>query len=211
MKLLTLALSALPLAASVDGAEAVARAVDQVTADEEFVVVSLLLGMMNNGAVVAGPLNEDGGVRFGYPGASATTPTPGEALTEADVGEGRRPRRAGSWVAYRAGRAPWEVAPDPAPDRIPVYELNEVSERPRLRGCPVLLELPPGETDTVRLIAELVVEVDSTASAIEIPGAPSAEHRRRALATIRSCRFLPGRLDGIPVRVRVRLPLTFTQ
>ena len=128
----------------VDGVEAVARSVDQVTADEvraadglilgsptyyagiaaplkafidgwpnhaiylgdkvggafatgggptggkEFVVVSLLLAMMNSGAVVAGPLYQDDGVRFGYPGASATTPTPGEPLTEDEREEGRR-------------------------------------------------------------------------------------------------------------------------
>ena len=60
-----------------------------VTGGKEHVVVSLLLAMMNNGAIVAGPTDRDGDVQFGYPGASAVDPGPGEPLPESDLDAGR--------------------------------------------------------------------------------------------------------------------------
>lgn len=43
------------------------------TGGKEHVVVSLLLAMLNHGMVVAGPLYDDGGFRYGTYGASADT------------------------------------------------------------------------------------------------------------------------------------------
>lgn len=108
------------------------------------------------------------------------------------------------FVAYRMGRAPWD--PDGS---VPVYSLDEVERRPRLLGCPVLPRLPSGETRTRRVYAEMVVEPDSTATAIHIVDAPDRTLMERALETVRSCRFVPGRNAGAAVRVRVRLPIDF--
>ena len=59
------------------------------TGGKEHVVVSLLLAMMNNGMVVAGPTHEEAEVKFGYPGASALTPTPGSDFSAAELENAR--------------------------------------------------------------------------------------------------------------------------
>ena len=59
------------------------------TGGKEHVVVSLLLAMMNNGMVVAGPTHEEADVKFGYPGASALTPTPGSGFSDAELENAR--------------------------------------------------------------------------------------------------------------------------
>ncbi len=115
-----------------------------------------------------------------------------------------------SWIAYRPGQAPWDTPGRRRRVAALVYQLSDVTTKPRLLGCTHPPELPEGETGPLRVLTRFVVERDSTVSAIEVIDPPSAAVRDAAYATAESCRVAPGRLaDGRIVRVRVELPLNF--
>ena len=72
------------------------------TGGKEHVVVSLLLAMLNHGMVVAGPVYDDDGFRYGTYGASAATGV--EAPGERELDDARRLGRRVAELALRRRR-----------------------------------------------------------------------------------------------------------
>jgi hypothetical protein len=112
------------------------------------------------------------------------------------------------WAAYRRGYAPWDRW---VPGREgEVYDLSDVAVRPQFLGCERPLMLPDGRAGPIRVLARLVVEPDSSVSAVEIVDAPDPAVFDAAHEIASSCRLAPGVLhNGRIVRVRVEFPIEF--
>lgn len=60
---------------------------DGITGGKENVVISLLLAMMINGMIVAGPVYNQDGIRFGYLGASAVS---SDGISKDELGDAKK-------------------------------------------------------------------------------------------------------------------------
>ena len=93
----------------------------------------------------------------------------------------------------------------------PVCAFAEKIEPRAIRMVPPVTPegvIKPGERETV--VVELVVEIDGTVSEAKAIKPKRRELGEAAVASILQWKFAPGIVDGKPVRVKMKQPITFS-
>jgi protein TonB len=108
-------------------------------------------------------------------------------------------------------------APGGAVDTTRVYDISEVATKPRLVNTGAISRAleqnysgvlrDAGERGTVSL--RMVVERTGVTSFVTVVGSTNAAFNLPATNVVRAMRFSPAMVNGVPVRVRMELPVTF--
>jgi TonB family protein len=122
----------------------------------------------------------------------------------------------GSGGAPEAPAAPASARGGPA-DTIRVYDIEEVTVKPRLVNTGVIRRSleenysgvlrDAGERGTVTI--RMVVERTGETSFVTVVGSTNLAFNLPATNVVRAMRFQPALVNGVPVRVRIELPVTF--
>ncbi|NOZ61070.1 MAG: T9SS type A sorting domain-containing protein [Calditrichaeota bacterium] len=143
---------------------------DMRTGGKEFVVISLLLAMMNNGMIVVGPVYQVGGVNFGGFGASAMTGAPDQGISDSELDDARK---LGQRVATIARRLKYGTPvydsnnSEPLPKK---YSLHQNSPNPFNPGTKIEYELPQRSSVTLTIFNEIGEKVRTLVEKQQLAG-----------------------------------------
>ena len=92
------------------------------------------------------------------------------------------------------------------------FEVGQVEVKPRALHtvAPRYPAKQRARHEEGKAVVALIVEPDGSLSEIQVAAATDPEIGDAAIASVRQWRFLPGRKDGQPVRVRIEIPIVFT-
>lgn len=124
--------------------------------------------------------------------------------------------------ASGSGGAPAPQAPPApsggaAPDTTRVYDISEVQTKPQVANrAAVVRALEQNYRGDLRdagahgtVVVRMVVETTGETSMVTVVGSTNAAFNTSASNVARAMRFSPARVGGVPVRVRIELPITF--
>jgi TonB family protein len=106
----------------------------------------------------------------------------------------------------------------PAADTTRLYDISEVQVKPRLNNGPDVARVmernyPPNLRDAAihgTVFLGFVVERDGSTSSVQVVKTEDYRFAAPAAETISAMRWAPATQGGVPVRVKVVLPVTYT-